>query len=59
MGACARSSVPTNSCFCHVQDVGSAAEVKRIPTYQCYFDGELVDVRCFSPMHCRLATLAF
>lgn len=27
----------------HVQDVGRAANVKRIPTYQCYFDGELVD----------------
>ena len=48
MDRCVRSSVPTNSSNCHVQDVGSAADVKRIPTYQCYFDGQLVDVRCFS-----------
>lgn len=47
MDRCVRSSVPTNSSICHVQDVGSAADVKRIPTYQCYFDGQLVDVRCF------------
>lgn len=26
-----------------MQDVGRVANVKRIPTYQCYFDGELVD----------------
>ena len=27
-----------------LQDIGRAAQVKRIPTYQCYFDGELVDM---------------
>lgn len=33
------------SFFIHLQDVATHANIKRIPTYQCYFEGVLVDVR--------------